>query len=75
LKSFTSVWQRQYLVHKPPSIKEASVVEEEKYYQKFMPIIRFSNASYTDLVKQNRNNIMLIGYENLSLPFLKKSQN
>jgi hypothetical protein len=27
--------------------------------KKFMPIIRFSNELYRDLVKQNRNNIML----------------
>jgi hypothetical protein len=31
------------------SIKEASVVEEEKYHQNSMPIIRFSNGSYTEI--------------------------
>ncbi|MBP4142067.1 N-6 DNA methylase [Flavobacterium sp. P4023] len=49
------------LANKPLSIKEASVVEEENITKKFYSDYSvFKRELYRDLVKQNRNNVMLM---------------
>ncbi|MBX9889030.1 MAG: N-6 DNA methylase [Flavobacteriaceae bacterium] len=65
------------LANKPLSIKEASVVEEENITKKFYADYSlFKRELYRDLVKQNRNNIMLteLGEKTSKLTLFKKSQ-
>lgn len=65
------------LANKPLSIKEASVVEEENITKKFYGDYSvFKRELYRDLVKQNRNNILLTGLAEKSskLILFKKSQ-
>lgn len=65
------------LANKPLSIKEASVVEEENITKKFYGDYSvFKRELYRDLVKQNRNNILLTGLPEKSskLILFKKSQ-
>jgi type I restriction-modification system DNA methylase subunit len=65
------------LANKPLSIKEASVVEEENITKKFYGDYSvFKRELYRDLVKQNRNNIILTGLpeKTSKLMLFKKSQ-
>lgn len=65
------------LSNKPLSIKEASVVEEENITKKFYADYSlFKRELYRDLVKQNRNNIMLteLSEKTSKLTLFKKSQ-
>ncbi|SEF82667.1 Eco57I restriction-modification methylase domain-containing protein [Flavobacterium urumqiense] len=65
------------LTNKPLSIKEASVVEEENITKKFYADYSlFKRELYRDLVKQNRNNIMLteLSEKTSKLTLFKKSQ-
>lgn len=65
------------LTNKPLSIKEASVVEEENITKKFYTDYSvFKRELYRDLVKQNRNNILLTDLPEKSskLILFKKSQ-
>lgn len=65
------------LANKPLSIKEASVVEEENITKKFYADYSvFKRELYRDLVKQNRNNIILTGLpeKTSKLMLFKKSQ-
>jgi type I restriction-modification system DNA methylase subunit len=65
------------LANKPLSIKEASVVEEENITKKFYTDYSvFKRELYRDLVKQNRNNIILTGLpeKTSKLMLFKKSQ-
>jgi type I restriction-modification system DNA methylase subunit len=65
------------LANKPLSIKEASVVEEENITKKFYADYSlFKRELYRDLVKQNRNNIMLteLSEKTSKLTLFKKSQ-
>jgi type I restriction-modification system DNA methylase subunit len=65
------------LTNKPLSIKEASVVEEENITKKFYGDYSvFKRELYRDLVKQNRNNILLtdLPEKTSKLILFKKSQ-
>ena len=65
------------LANKPLSIKEASVVEEENITKKFYADYSvFKRELYRDLVKQNRNNILLtdLPEKTSKLILFKKSQ-
>lgn len=65
------------LANKPLSIKEASVVEEENITKKFYGDYSvFKRELYRDLVKQNRNNILLtdLPEKTSKLILFKKSQ-
>jgi type I restriction-modification system DNA methylase subunit len=65
------------LANKPLSIKEASVVEEENITKKFYADYSvFKRELYRDLVKQNRNNILLkdLPEKSSKLILFKKSQ-
>ena len=65
------------LANKPLSIKEASVVEEENITKKFYADYSvFKRELYRDLVKQNRNNILLtdLPEKTSKLMLFKKSQ-
>ena len=65
------------LSNKPLSIKEASVVEEENITKKFYADYSlFKRELYRDLVKQNRNNIILteLSDKTSKLTLFKKSQ-
>ena len=65
------------LTNKPLSIKEASVVEEENITKKFYADYSvFKRELYRDLVKQNRNNILLtdLPEKTSKLILFKKSQ-
>lgn len=65
------------LSNKPLSIKEASVVEEENITKKFYADYSvFKRELYRDLVKQNRNNILLtdLPEKTSKLILFKKSQ-
>jgi type I restriction-modification system DNA methylase subunit len=65
------------LTNKPLSIKEASVVEEENITKKFYADYSvFKRELYRDLVKQNRNNILLtdLPEKTSKLMLFKKSQ-
>ena len=65
------------LANKPLSIKEASVVEEENITKKFYADYSvFKRELYRDLVKQNRNNIILtdLPEKTSKLILFKKSQ-
>jgi type I restriction-modification system DNA methylase subunit len=74
---FLCLAKENILVNKPLSIKEASVVEEENITKKFYADYSvFKRELYRDLVKQNRNNIILTGLPEKSskLILFKKSQ-
>lgn len=65
------------LANKPLSIKEASVVEEENITKKFYGDYSiFKRELYRDLVKQNRNNVLLtdLPEKTSKLILFKKSQ-
>ena len=65
------------LANKPLSIKEASVVEEENITKKFYGDYSiFKRELYRDLIKQNRNNILLtdLPEKTSKLMLFKKSQ-
>ncbi|WP_291097043.1 MULTISPECIES: Eco57I restriction-modification methylase domain-containing protein [unclassified Flavobacterium] len=65
------------LANKPLAIKEASVVEEENITKKFYADYSlFKRELYRDLVKQNRNNVMLLELteKTSKLILFKKSQ-
>lgn len=65
------------LANKPLSIKEASIVEEENITKKFYADYSlFKRELYRDLVKQNRNNVMLMELteKTSKLTLFKKSQ-
>jgi type I restriction-modification system DNA methylase subunit len=65
------------LANKPLSIKEASIVEEENITKHFYADYSlFKRELYRDLVKQNRNNVMLMELteKTSKLTLFKKSQ-
>lgn len=65
------------LVNKPLAIKEASIVEEENITKHFYADYSlFKRELYRDLVKQNRNNVMLmeLSEKTSKLTLFKKSQ-
>jgi type I restriction-modification system DNA methylase subunit len=65
------------LANKPLKIKEASIVEEENITKKFYgDYSLFKRELYRDLVKQNRNNVMLmeLSEKTSKLTLFKKSQ-
>lgn len=65
------------LANKPLAIKEASIVEEENITKKFYADYSlFKRELYRDLVKQNRNNVMLMELPDKTskLILFKKSQ-
>ena len=65
------------LTNKPLAIKEASIVEEKKIEKDFYADYSlFKRELYRDLVKQNRNNVMLLelSEKTSKLTLFKKSQ-